>query len=128
MAIVLRAGAVPRVSPTAHLFEGADHGVAVSAFVVDSTPGLGPSLHTHPYAEVFIVHEGEATFAVDGAEVVAASGDIVVAPAGRPHRFTNTGTGRLLMTSISPAGRTETTWLDGGGEARVRRGRSGPGE
>jgi mannose-6-phosphate isomerase-like protein (cupin superfamily) len=114
MAIVLRAGEVPRVSPTAHLFEGAEHGVAVSAFVVDSTPGLGPSLHTHPYPEVFIVHEGEATFVVDGAEVIAAAGDIVVAPAGRPHRFTNTGAGRLLMTSISPAGRTETTWLEGG--------------
>jgi quercetin dioxygenase-like cupin family protein len=112
MAIVLRAGDVPRVSPTACLFEGGEHGVSVSAFVVDSTPGRGPSLHVHPYAEVFIVHEGEATFAVDGGGIVAAAGDIVVAPAGRPHRFTNTGTGRLLMTSISPAGRVETTWLD----------------
>jgi mannose-6-phosphate isomerase-like protein (cupin superfamily) len=63
------------------------------------------------------VHEGEATFSVDGDQVVAASGDIVIAPAGRPHRFTNTGPGRLLMTSISPAGRTETTWLDGEGES-----------
>jgi quercetin dioxygenase-like cupin family protein len=114
MAIVLRAGEVPRVSPTACLFEGEEHGVAVSAFVVDSTPGMGPSLHVHPYPEVFIVHEGEATFGVDGEDLVAAAGDIVVAPAGRPHRFTNSGTGRLLMTSISPAGRTETTWLDAG--------------
>lgn len=39
-------------------------------------------------------------------------GDVVIAPAGRPHRFTNAGTGRLQMTSISPAGRTETTWLE----------------
>jgi quercetin dioxygenase-like cupin family protein len=112
---IVRAGEVPRVSPTACLFEGEEHGVGISAFVVDSTPGLGPSLHTHPYAEVFIVHEGEATFAVDGSEIVASAGDIVIAPAGRPHRFTNTGPARLLMTSISPAGRTVTTWLDGGG-------------
>lgn len=104
---IVRAGEVPRVSPTACLFEGEEYGVGISAFVVDSTPGLGLSLHIHPYAEVFIVHEGEATFAVGGDELVAAAGDIVIAPAGRPHRFTNTGSGRLLMTSISPAGRTE---------------------
>jgi hypothetical protein len=41
---------------------GQEHGVAVSAFVVDSGPGMGPSLHVHPYPEVFIVHEGQATF------------------------------------------------------------------
>ena len=103
------------MSPTACLFEGEAHGVGISAFVVDSTPGLGPPLHVHPYAEVFIVHEGEATFSVDGAELVATRGDIVIAPAARPHRFTNTCPGRLLMTSISPAGRTETTWLDSDG-------------
>ncbi len=112
MAIVVRAAKVPRVSPTAHLFEGEEYGVGVAAFIVDSTPGLGPSLHTHPYAEVFIVHEGRATFEVDGDDVEVGAGDIVIAPAGRPHRFTNTGAGRLLMTSISPAGRTETMWLD----------------
>jgi len=112
MATVLRADEVSRVSPTARLFEGADHGgVGVSMFVVDSTPGLGPGLHTHPYDEVFVVHEGEATFAVAGEEVVARAGDIVIARAGEPHRFTNTGAGRLLMTSVSPAPRTQTTWL-----------------
>lgn len=112
---IIRAADVSRVSPTACLFEGEDHGVPISVLVVDSTPGLGPSLHLHPYPEVFVVHAGTATFVVDGEEVVALPGDIVVAPAGRPHRFTNSGTGRLRMTSISPAGRTETTWLDGGG-------------
>ena len=107
---VIRAADVPRVSPTAHLFEGEPHGVPVSAHVVDATPGQGPSLHSHPYAEVFIVHAGEATFVVDGEEVVALPGDVVIVPARRPHRFTNSGTGRLQLTSISPAGRTETTW------------------
>ena len=66
---IVRAGEVPRVSPTACLFEGEDHGIGISAFVVDSTPGLGPSLHVHPYAEVFLVHEGEATFSVAGDQV-----------------------------------------------------------
>jgi quercetin dioxygenase-like cupin family protein len=110
---VIRAADVPRVSPTAQLFEGEEHGVAVSAFVVDSTPGLGPGLHSHPYPEVFVVHTGAVTFVVDGEEFEAEAGDVVIAPAGRPHRFTNTGAGRLRMTSISPVGRTETTWCDG---------------
>ena len=51
---IVRADEVPRVSPTACLFEGEEHGVGISAFIVDSTPGLGPSLHVHPYAEVFV--------------------------------------------------------------------------
>ena len=44
-------------------FEGADHdGVGVSFFLVDATPGRGPSLHTHDYPEVFIMLDGQATF------------------------------------------------------------------
>lgn len=112
---IIRAADLPRVSPTAQLFEGEQHDLPVSAFVVDSAPGLGPSLHTHPYPEVFIVHAGTATFWVDGAQVEALPGDVVIAPAGRPHRFANTGTDRLQMTSINPVSRTETTWLEGGG-------------
>jgi mannose-6-phosphate isomerase-like protein (cupin superfamily) len=103
-----------RTSPTASLFEGADHGIDVSFFVVDSTPGKGPSLHVHPYPEAFVVHDGEATVIVGDEEIVLGAGQVVVGPADVPHRFTNTGTGRLLMTTIHAAGRTETTWLEEG--------------
>ena len=40
-------------SETAHRFEGHLYGGAdVSFFLSDTPPGRGPSLHTHPYAEV----------------------------------------------------------------------------
>ncbi len=43
-------------------FEGCRYGdVHVSFFfLVDSPPGSGPVLHTHPYEEIFVMLEGEA--------------------------------------------------------------------
>src|SRR5215831_5575884 len=94
------------------LFEGADHGgVGVSFFLVDAPPGGGPSLHVHPYAEVFVVHEGQATFTIGDESIVAVGGQVVVAPGERPHKFQNTGSERLRMTTIHPNERTITEWL-----------------
>ena len=49
-------------SGSAYRFEGHRHGGAhVSFFISDTAPGKGPSPHTHPYDEVFILQEGELT-------------------------------------------------------------------
>jgi len=94
-------------------FEGAGHGgVPVSAFLVDGAPGAGPRLHRHPYDEVFVLHEGEATFTVGGVELVARAGQMVIAPRQVPHRFRNTGAGRLRMTAIHPSDRVSQEWLE----------------
>ena len=51
------------LSNIAREFVGADHGdVGVCVILVDAPPGRGPSLHRHPYEEVFITLEGQATF------------------------------------------------------------------
>ena len=50
----------------------------------DMPLGRGPGLHTSPYSEVFVVQEGELTFAVGEATVEATAGQIVVALAGTP--------------------------------------------
>jgi mannose-6-phosphate isomerase-like protein (cupin superfamily) len=93
-------------SKIAHKFEGYRHGdVNVSFFLVDSPPGSGAGLHTHPYAEVFVVQEGEATFTVGDAKIEATGGQIVVVPAGVPHKFVNSGTGPLRQVDIHPSGR-----------------------
>jgi mannose-6-phosphate isomerase-like protein (cupin superfamily) len=64
-------------------FEGYDHGgVPVSLIVVDAAPGRGPDLHRHDYAEVFVVHDGEATFIAGDEERTVRAGEIVVVPAG----------------------------------------------
>lgn len=95
------------------LFEGADHGgVGLSFFLIDSPPGAGPDLHVHPYMEVFVLHEGEATFLVGDESLVAVGGQVVVAPADRPHKFRNSGSARLHMTNIHPSATTITRWLE----------------
>src|SRR5688500_10695753 len=68
-------------------------GAGVSVIVVDAEPGAGPRLHRHPYEEVFVVLEGEATFTLGDRRRVVRAGEIVVAPAGVPHRFVNSGAG-----------------------------------
>jgi mannose-6-phosphate isomerase-like protein (cupin superfamily) len=87
-------------------------GASVSVIVVDSEPGAGPRLHRHPYEEVFVVLEGEATFTLGDQQRVVGGGEIVVAPAGVPHRFVNSGAGRLRQVDIHPRPRFETEWLE----------------
>jgi quercetin dioxygenase-like cupin family protein len=72
-------------SGSAHRFEGYLYdGAEVSFFISETPPGKGPSLHTHPYAEVFVVQEGELTFTVGEDTVEASGGQIVVTPEGTP--------------------------------------------
>jgi mannose-6-phosphate isomerase-like protein (cupin superfamily) len=98
----------------AHEFVGAEHGdVPFSIILVHSEPGVGPKLHRHPYAEVFIVHSGQATFQLGDASVIVDAGHVVVGPSGVPHGFTNTGPGELLLTAIHGAPWFNTEWLAG---------------
>ena len=112
-ATLMDADSLRRTPGAPRLFEGADHGVSgLSFFLVDAAPGQGPALHSHPYAEVFVVQEGRAAFQVGDLITDAGAGQIVIAPPGQPHRFTNSGTGRLRMVALHPADRTDTTWLE----------------
>jgi quercetin dioxygenase-like cupin family protein len=93
---------------TARWFEGYRYGdVDVSFFLIDSPPGGGPVLHTHPYEEVFVTLEGEATFTVGDATIEVSAGQIVVAPADVPHKFVNSGSGPLRQVDIHPSGRIQ---------------------
>jgi mannose-6-phosphate isomerase-like protein (cupin superfamily) len=98
---------------TSYEFEGLHHDTGISFIVVDAPPGSGPKLHKHPYEEVFVVQEGSVTFTV-GDEVIEAGGDqVVVVPAGVPHRFVNSGVGRLRQIDIHASDRFVTEWLEG---------------
>ena len=109
--LLIRAGDLPR-SPQARRFIGADHGgLPISLFLVDDRPGAGPLLHRHPYPELFIVHAGRAQFEVDGAPLIATTGDMLVAPGASAHRFTNVADGRLRITAIHTAPNMDTEWL-----------------
>jgi quercetin dioxygenase-like cupin family protein len=100
-------------SGTAYKFEGKSYGGAdISFFLSDTPPGKGPSLHTHPYDEVFVIQEGTLTFRVGDAILEAKEGQIVIAQAGTPHGFINSGTGRSRHVDIHTSGRMITTWLE----------------
>ena len=75
-------------------------------------PGAGPAVHTHPYAEVFVVDSGQATFVLGEETVVVEAGHVVIGPPDVPHGFTNTGTGELRMTAVHGNPRFITRWLE----------------
>lgn len=91
--------------------QGEQIGAGISVIVVDSRPGDGPALHRHPYAEVFVVLEGQATFTVGDEERVISAGQVAVVSAGTSHRFVNSGQGRLLQVDIHEQDRFVTEWL-----------------
>jgi len=79
---------------------------------VEARPGEGPKLHSHPYEEVFIVQEGQATFTVGSDIIEARAGQIVIGPANVPHKFINSGTGTLRQVDIHSSPRFITTWYE----------------
>jgi quercetin dioxygenase-like cupin family protein len=107
----LRLGELP-FSNIAHELVGVDHGASVTLVLVDAPPGSGPRLHSHPYEEILIVQEGEATFRLGLAERIVRAGEIVILSPGKPHAFTNTGPGRLRQIDIHVSPRFHTDWLE----------------
>ena len=101
-------------SETAFEFEGQHFGdTNVSFIVIDAPPGSGPKLHKHPYEEVFVVQEGSVTFTVGHDTIEATGGQILVVPAGIPHKFVSSGAGRLRQIDIHVSRRFITEWLEG---------------
>jgi quercetin dioxygenase-like cupin family protein len=98
---------------TVYKFEGYLYGNAnVSFFLSDTAPGKGPVLHKHPYDEVFVMQEGELTFTVGDETIEATGGQVVIAPAGAPHKFVNSGAGRARHIDIHVSRRMITDWLE----------------
>jgi quercetin dioxygenase-like cupin family protein len=110
-----------------YTFEGyLDDDVDVSFFLSETAPGKGPDLHKHPYDEVFVVQEGELTFTVGDETIEAAGGQIVIAPAGEPHKFVNSGTKRARHIDIHTSQRMVTYWLEVQGQEDTSQGRQNP--
>jgi quercetin dioxygenase-like cupin family protein len=91
---------------------GADHGATISLILDHSQPGQGPRLHRHPYDETWVVQEGKLTFQLGEERLQARPGDIVIAPPGVPHKFTNDGPGPSRMVCIHANPTMVTEWLE----------------
>ena len=99
-------------SETSARFEGWQFGdVPVSFFWTDAPPDTGPSLHRHPYTEIFLVQEGCVHFTVGPDSFEASAGQIIIAPAGEPHMFVNVGPDRARHLDIHTSSRMVTDWL-----------------
>jgi mannose-6-phosphate isomerase-like protein (cupin superfamily) len=96
-----------------HELEGTHYGgVPASLIFFSGPPGSGPRLHSHPYAELFLIQEGEAQFVVGDVQTTATAGQILIAPADVPHKFTNTGSGFFLSIDIHLSDHFITEWLE----------------
>lgn len=80
-------------------------------FSEHSEPGIGPKLHTHDYDEVQIVRRGKALYTVDGEEIEASEGDILVIPAGTPHKVQTVGNLSDVI-SVHLTGKKAAHWLE----------------
>lgn len=92
--------------------KGVDHGATISVILDHSGPGQGPRLHRHPYDETWVVQEGTVTFQLGNERHQAGPGDIVIAPPGAPHKFTNEGPGPSKLVCIHASPTFETEWLE----------------
>ena len=95
----------------AAVFDGKEHGAQVSFFLSHNKPGTGPKLLRHPYEETFIVQEGDGLSPWGTARSRLGPGDIVVVPAGAPHKFVSRAATHRPI-SIHPVARMENEWLE----------------
>ena len=113
MTYLINIAELRRSGETARVFDGFQYGdTNVSFFLLDAPPGDGPSLHSHPYEEIFVIQAGQVTFTVGDATMEATGGQIVIAPAGIPHKFVNSGQTLLRSINIHPTARMTTEWLE----------------
>jgi mannose-6-phosphate isomerase-like protein (cupin superfamily) len=92
---------------------GSDYGLATSVMHAHVAPGSGPRRHRHPHAEIFVLHDGQGRFEIEGTHFDAEPGDVVIVPPGVWHSFVNTGNGPLRQTAIHENLRAVTLFEDG---------------
>jgi mannose-6-phosphate isomerase-like protein (cupin superfamily) len=94
-------------------FQGVQHPDTNVSFIwVDMPPGGTIRLHKHPYEEIFIIQEGQATFTVGSATLEARAGQIIIVPAEVPHKFMNFSDKQLKQIDIHVSKKFVTDWLE----------------
>ena len=77
-----------------------ERGLPVVVSTSSYAPGAGPNEHRHPERQVFIVYEGQGVYTVDGVDVIAEAGDVVVVPPNALHYFRADGDAPLRHVTV----------------------------
>jgi quercetin dioxygenase-like cupin family protein len=85
---------------TIRVVRGDEHGVDLVIGISSYPHGVGPPEHRHPCGEVFVVYEGRGVYTVDGIDVIAEPGDVVVVPANAWHYFRGDGEVSLRHVAV----------------------------
>ncbi|MGH7764360.1 MAG: cupin domain-containing protein [Candidatus Dormibacteraceae bacterium] len=92
--------------------EGERLGAGVSVILVDIAANERVRLHRHPYQEILILQEGQATYTVGSDTLDVRAPQVVVVSAQVPHAFVNSGSGPLRQVDIHLNARFVTEWLE----------------
>src|SRR5687767_1281864 len=106
-------GPVTRAGGELRVLQGSDYGLVTSVMHSQIVPGSGPQRHRHPHAEIFVLHDGQGRYEVEGSHVDAVAGDMVIVPPDAWHGFTNTGDTLLGQTAIHQNPRAATEFEGG---------------
>jgi quercetin dioxygenase-like cupin family protein len=87
------------------LAAGTETGGTMTALEVLAGPGSGPPPHTHVYAELFFVLEGELELLVEGVPRILAAGELGAVPGGAVHTYRNASDAPTrFLAVLHPAG------------------------
>jgi quercetin dioxygenase-like cupin family protein len=73
-------------------------------FELEGLEGSGPPPHAHPWAEAYVVVDGEADVLIDGTHSRATAGCFYQIPAGTTHAYRITSKSAKFVVITSPAG------------------------
>ncbi|MCP5087224.1 MAG: cupin domain-containing protein [Rhodobacteraceae bacterium] len=93
------------------------HTAEMAPFTTGTTmfpPGSAAPLHSHNCAEQVTILEGQADALVGGQLIQLGAMDTTFVPAGVPHFFKNTGTGKLVIFWIYGARNVTRTFAETG--------------
>jgi mannose-6-phosphate isomerase-like protein (cupin superfamily) len=85
------------------LIDARSGGSHAEVVYIRTPPGGGSprGLHSHKWEQLFYILAGTMSIEVDGQQFDATPGDLVVFPAGMPHRNRNAGTEPTLHLAIN---------------------------
>ena len=102
----------PIPGATVGMLVGGNHGIGVSLIFGNWPPGTGPEPHRHSRGSAITVIEGRGVFTVNGQELSAEAGDVVIVPAKAWHSFTNVGDGPFRTVASDEGEQLDVEFLD----------------